>query len=237
MITKKNICKIYLVIYRFERERERRVINFVNSFKMIMVASEITLLKLGGLFFMAIAIYQEPANPANFNQSYKLSLDTLNSGLVLIFNKPGQYKRLDMLSVSAIVNTTGGFKSALGVAGDYSSGSDVFIKYQIFKGRITTLLATSPPIATAISGTYYEGTMIEESFFRSTSNNPHIIYSPSLIIEPDQELCVYVNNGYSGIDGARTNVTVSVTAFGRYIAVQNAELTKESYLNKQAFQI
>jgi|SRR5690606_12051315 len=163
---------------------------------------------------------------AEFNKVYAESLDAINSGLALQFDKANQYKQINQITISAISQATGGFENA---------GNDIFIKYLVVKGTVPTFLATTPPIPFPFPGSgapEFDGQCVEYAFKNtSLGDNPHITFEPPLLFDPDQVVTVYFNNGYNAASGAQNDVTIAVSVLGEYIPRRNANLTREQYLN------
>lgn len=163
---------------------------------------------------------------AEFNRVYQQPLTAINSGLALEFDKPNQFKKINQITLCAVDAVTGGFKSG---------ANDLFVKYMIIKGKLVTALSTSPPIPNpfpATAGNEIDGNYIEYAFKNtSLGDDPHITFNPPLLFDPDQEITVYINNGYESSAGAQTDVIITVTVLGEYVPRRNAALTKEQYLN------
>lgn len=163
---------------------------------------------------------------AEFNRVYSIALDTINSGLILEFDKANQFKKINQITLNAVDMATGGFKSGV---------NDLWIKYMIVKGKVTTALSTSPPIPNPFpsnAGNEIDGNYIEYAFKNtSLGDDPHITYNPPLLFDPDQEISIYFNNGYESSAGAQTDALITVTILGEYVPRRNAALTKEQYLN------
>lgn len=164
---------------------------------------------------------------AEFNKAYSGELNTLGSGIALEFNR-SQFKQINQICLSGIVTATGGFKNG---------ANDVFVKYEIVRGRVDTFLATSPPIpqpppVSPPIGEETDGRVIEYGFKNiSLGDDPHITFNPPLLFDTDELVTVYINNGYDAAAGTRTNVIVAVSVLGKFIPKTNAMLTKEAYLN------
>lgn len=166
-------------------------------------------------------------NEAPFNKITTATLlDTINSRIYLLFNKPNHFKRIDQIMIDAIDIASGGFQSAAGV--------DFLIQVTIIKGRQTTFLASTPPISTSPafpSPQQFEGDVICNRFLNVTKGQNVLTFQPSLLFDAAQWVAVTIPQAFRADTGATIDVNATATVFGSYLPRRNANLTKEAYLN------